>query len=78
MTANLIDKEIRQIIDGQYKEAIKILEANRDILEKAAADLLESEVIEGEALRKLSEAVAKRGQLDDAADDSYDQHALAA
>lgn len=78
MTAHLIDKEIRQIIDEQYEEAIKILESSRDILDQAAAELLESEVIEGEALRMLSEAVAKRSKLDDAPDDGYGQHALAA
>ena len=78
MTAHLIDKEIRQIIDEQYKEAIKILKSNREILDQAAAELLESEVIEGEALRKLSEAVAKRGKSDEAPDDDYQQQALAA
>jgi ATP-dependent Zn protease len=61
-----------------FKQAIKILESNRDILDQAAAEPLESEVIEGEAHRKLSEAVAKRDKSDDAADDDYNQHALAA
>lgn len=78
MTAHLIDKEIRKIIDRQYNEAIEILESNRDILEQAAAELLESETIEGEALRKLSEAVAKRAKSDKAPDDDYQQQALAA
>jgi len=77
MTAHLIDKEIRRIIDEQYQEALGILRSNRDILERTAAELLESEVIEGEALKTLSEAVAARRNADDAPDD-YEGQALAA
>lgn len=77
MTSHLIDKEIRQIIDEQYNEALDILRSNRDILEKTAAELLESEVIEGQALRALSAAVSERGKKN-ADDDGYERHALAA
>ena len=78
MTAHLVDKEIRQIIDEQYKTALEILESNRDILERTAGELLESEVIEGENLKKLSEAVVERSKAQDTSDGDYDRQALAA
>jgi cell division protease FtsH len=79
-TAHLIDKEIRQIIDEQYEKAVKILRSSRDILDRAAGELLESEVIEGQALKKLSEAVAERTGLSDVsdADSTYNPQQLAA
>lgn len=79
-TAHLIDEEIRQIIDDQYDKALKILETNRDILDQAAGELLESEVIEGQALKKLSAAVAKRKRMHDVSDtdSKYDPQQLAA
>ncbi|MBP0903374.1 ATP-dependent zinc metalloprotease FtsH [Mariniflexile gromovii] len=44
-TAELIDKEISDIIETQYKRAIKLLEDNRDKLTELAEVLLEKEVI---------------------------------
>ena len=78
MTAHLVDKEIRRIIDEQYREALDILKSNRDILEQAAAELLESEVIEGESLKALSEAVSERSKSDDDTENGFEQQALAA
>ena len=60
MTANLIDKEIRRIIDEQHDKAVEILRTNRDIINQAAKNLLEKEIIEGEELRVLSDAITKR------------------
>ncbi|MDJ0985406.1 MAG: ATP-dependent zinc metalloprotease FtsH [Desulfobacterales bacterium] len=60
MTANLIDKEIRRIIDEQHDRAVEILRTNRDIINQAAKNLLEKEIIEGEELRVLSDAITKR------------------
>ncbi|MGD8285180.1 MAG: ATP-dependent zinc metalloprotease FtsH [Desulfobacterales bacterium] len=74
MTAHLIDKEIRQIIDEQYARALEILNAKRDILGHAAETLLENEVIEGEELKALAVAVSK----DDNPDVLRKEHALAA
>ncbi len=56
-TARIIDEEVRRIIDEQYTIALRILEVNRDLLAKTAADLLVDEVIEGEALQALAAAV---------------------
>ena len=77
MTAHLIDKEIRQIIDEQYDVALEILESKRDILNQAAGALLESETIQGEELKALEAAVRKQTDLDNA-QVSDDRHALAA
>jgi cell division protease FtsH len=65
ITAHLIDKEIRQIIDEQYERVLGILNSKRDILDHAAEKLLESEVIEGEELKALADAVSKRTVLND-------------
>ena len=56
-TARIIDEEVRRIIDEQYTIALRILEVNRDLLERTAAVLLVDEVIEGEALEALAAAV---------------------
>jgi cell division protease FtsH len=58
-TANMIDEEVRSIIDEQYAVALRILKQNQNILEETAATLLESEVIDGDALNQLSAEVRK-------------------
>ena len=52
-TAELIDKEISDIIEEQYKRAIKILEDNKDKLTELAEVLLEKEVIFKDNLEKI-------------------------
>jgi cell division protease FtsH len=52
-TAELIDKEISEIIETQYKRAIKILEENKDKLTELAEVLLEKEVIFKDNLEKI-------------------------
>ena len=44
-TAELIDKEISNIIENQYQRAIKLLEENKDRLTELAEVLLKEEVI---------------------------------
>ena len=44
-TAELIDKEISQIIEEQYQRAIQLLESNKDKLTQLADLLLDKEVI---------------------------------
>jgi cell division protease FtsH len=78
MTAHLIDKEIRQIIDEQYERALEILKTKRDILNQAAETLLESETIQGEELKALEEAVSKQSDLTDDTDVTVDRQAMAA
>ena len=52
-TAQLIDKEIKEIISGQYDRALEIIRSQRDSLEKAAVVLLEKEKIDGKELKAL-------------------------
>ncbi|MFH6996867.1 ATP-dependent zinc metalloprotease FtsH [Flavobacterium sp. FlaQc-57] len=44
-TAKIIDKEISELIEGQYQRAIHILEENKDKLNQLADILIEKEVI---------------------------------
>jgi cell division protease FtsH len=52
-TAELIDKEISDIIEFQYQRAVKLLEDNRDKLTQLADVLLEKEVIFKDNLEKI-------------------------
>ncbi|WP_303318101.1 ATP-dependent zinc metalloprotease FtsH [Flavivirga abyssicola] len=52
-TAELIDKEISDIIEKQYQRAIKLLEDNKDKLTELAEVLLEKEVIFKDNLEKI-------------------------
>jgi cell division protease FtsH len=54
-TAELIDQEVREIINDQYAKTRKILEERKDILDKGAHLLLEKEKIEGEEIKMLLE-----------------------
>jgi cell division protease FtsH len=78
MTAHLIDQEIRQIIDEQYERVLGILRSRRGILDEAAEKLLESEIIEGEELKALADAVSQSGMPQDETNDSQNSPALAA
>jgi cell division protease FtsH len=52
-TAKVIDEEVKQIIDASYQKALAILSHNRNLLESITANLLTTEVIEGEELQEL-------------------------
>ncbi len=52
-TAELIDNEVREIINTQYAKTREILEQRRDVLDKGAQLLLEKEKIEGTELEIL-------------------------
>jgi cell division protease FtsH len=52
-TAELIDKEISDIIEEQYKRAIQLLEKNKDKLTELAEVLLDKEVIFKDNLEKI-------------------------
>ena len=56
-TAQIIDEEVRRIIDDQYAVALAILRKNMDLLKQTASQLLENEVIEGPALADLLKSV---------------------
>lgn len=52
-TAEIIDKEVKGLVDAAYQRALDILETNRDKLEQLANVLLEKEVIFSEDLEKI-------------------------
>lgn len=52
-TAELIDNEIKSIVEEQYQRAIKILQENKDKLDALANILLEKEVIFKDDLEKI-------------------------
>jgi cell division protease FtsH len=52
-TSEVIDEEIKKILDEQYEKALEILRGKREILDKGAAILLEREKIDGEELKSL-------------------------
>jgi cell division protease FtsH len=55
-TAQLIDREIKNILDAQYAVAKKILTAHKNVLEEGAALVLKEETISGDRLKSLLEA----------------------
>ncbi len=52
-TAHTIDKEIRQIIDTNYRRAEKVLTENREILDAMAAALMKYETIDEGQLKEI-------------------------
>jgi cell division protease FtsH len=52
-TAEMIDKEIKEIISVQYKRALDILREKKEVMDKGAEVLLEKEKIDGEELKAL-------------------------
>jgi cell division protease FtsH len=52
-TAELIDSEVRDIVNQQYARALEILQQKREVLDKGAELLLEKEKIEGTELQAL-------------------------
>jgi cell division protease FtsH len=58
-TAQVIDKEIKTILDSQYEVAKGILTKYKKVLEKGAALVLKEENIEGDKLEKLLSADKK-------------------
>lgn len=52
-TAEAIDQEVKEIVETAHQQALDILKANRELLETITQQLLETEVVEGEALHKF-------------------------
>jgi cell division protease FtsH len=52
-TAEVIDEEVKALVEGGLKRALSVLEANREKLELLAKTLLEREQIDGEAMGKV-------------------------
>ena len=54
-TANLIDEEVKALLDNAYQTCRDILTRDRDKLEQVAQYLLEHEVMDGESFEKMME-----------------------
>jgi cell division protease FtsH len=52
-TAEAIDKEVKDIVETAHRQALDILKHNRELIETAATQLLEREVVEGNELQEL-------------------------
>jgi cell division protease FtsH len=51
--ANVIDEEVRKIVNGAYEEAKAILTKHREVLERVATRLVEIETIDGDEFNRL-------------------------
>jgi len=54
----VIDSEIKAVVDGAHHMALKLLMRNREVLEEMAQDLLQSEVLEKESLMQYLSQVS--------------------
>ena len=52
-TAQLIDAEVKTLVSEAHQEARRILQEQRDVLERVTRRLLEKEVMEGAELREM-------------------------
>ncbi len=60
-TAETIDQAVRSIVQTVAQQALEILTDNRDILDQAAAQLLEVETLDEAALRELAKGLRRPG-----------------
>ncbi|MGH8118005.1 MAG: ATP-dependent zinc metalloprotease FtsH, partial [Rhodanobacteraceae bacterium] len=58
-TAETIDEAVRTILDSATRQATDILRDNRDILDRAAARLLEVETLDDGALREVASGLRR-------------------
>ncbi|RAM50008.1 MAG: cell division protein FtsH [Hapalosiphonaceae cyanobacterium JJU2] len=61
--AETIDQEVKDIIEGAHHIALRILETNRSLLEEMTQDLLHTEILEGEQLRRYLDQVQAPAEL---------------
>jgi cell division protease FtsH len=52
-TYDIVDAEIKAILDGCYKSAKKVIESHRDVLDRIAERLLEVETLNGDEIEQL-------------------------
>ncbi len=64
-TADMIDKEIDEIIRKCYEKAKKLLSKNKDKLIQISKDLREKEIIEGEELDRYFDQIKKEKEPED-------------
>lgn len=63
--ADIIDRQVKQIVDEAHQIARHILESNRDLLEEMAQYLLHHEILEGKTLGQYLEKAQAPDELND-------------
>lgn len=63
--SDVIDREIKDMIDQAHQMALEILARNRDVLESIAQSLLDQESLEGEPLKRLLAQICPVASLAD-------------
>ena len=61
-TAELIDREVQELVEGLYKRTLELLKANMELLHEMADLLKEQEVLEGDELNALMDRVQGLGE----------------
>merc|ERR1711948_129139 len=59
----MVDAEVKRVVDEQYKRGMELLRANMYLLDSLAEMLLEREKVGGEELMKLINIAAVQGKL---------------
>ena len=62
-TAALVDQEVKEILNEAYGKALKLLEANRDVLDKIADFLINRETITGKEFMEILRRTKKDSQV---------------
>lgn len=57
ITASEIDQEVMRILKECYQEALELLSANRDVMDKLAAHLIEKETITGKEFMRIYQEI---------------------
>jgi len=58
-----VDAEVKRVVDEQYKRGKFLLENNRYLLDKLAAQLMDQEKMSGDELNKMVNEIAAEGKL---------------
>jgi cell division protease FtsH len=61
-TARRIDDAVRNLVMGVFERTYKLLEANRDVLERTARALLEKETLDEAAIAELTQGLRRAGE----------------
>ena len=61
-TARRIDEAVRNLVMGVFDRTYRVLEANRDVLERTARKLLEKETLDEAAIASLTEGLRRPGK----------------
>jgi cell division protease FtsH len=64
-TAEVIEREVRSILDRCHDRAVSILNGHRPLLEEMATSLLDREVLDGDAMHGLLGRVTLAASLED-------------